>query len=636
MPEPKERESGESEVLEFIERRKAYRETLSPYYKAIGLEYDFGIKLKQHEPVPERELARKDRLRVVSTDLPDILRYSSATLAGSAIYMDVRPRGPGKTPAETEAWRVASDNARAAMDEWAHDVDIGYPSARRRFVRMAGAARAGAVRVDVTPGGAYGIDIVPTVVDPRMLAWDSRFLSFTDYGCPELHEDFRVTVEAARENPDWEWDDPGALRPDDGNAVLPKPAGPTSDEDRRGDDDDKLMTLTRIWLKNDPADMEVEIGEPTPLASARWFMACPTCGYSEEDLVDTPGYDGSNLPELQPCVRCGETPEGQPAGMMHRIEVEKQIGRVPQYRDSHRMVIVAPFCPAAGIGRDGPWPKGLTNFPYDMFVPDPFPLEPFGNSDTFRNQDLASMKNASLASGFEQMERNRDLLVAVEDALWDAQHEPYQFDGSGDFVAYTDRDGLNAMKHFQGSGLNVAYTSWMSLLNSELSSRRGIGQVNASAQEMKNTPVGTVARIQETGDVPLDEQQRILREMEERLFNRVLELMCAYWDEDRWVEKVGEDGRRTFALFSARNAPSMRLRVKASPSINAVDVEKWSKLKELNGAPPSVIKFMLRDSNMPEDVIADLIGGSGQPPVGGDPASISPQGHPLLAGAAQQ
>ena len=84
----------QSQVLEFIERRKAYRETLSPYYKAIGLEYDFGIKLKQHEPVPERELARKDRLRVVSTDLPDILRYSSATLAGSAIYMDVRPRGP--------------------------------------------------------------------------------------------------------------------------------------------------------------------------------------------------------------------------------------------------------------------------------------------------------------------------------------------------------------------------------------------------------------------------------------------------------------------------------------------------------------------------------------------------------------
>ena len=26
-------------------------------------------------------------------------------------------------------------------------------------------------------------------------------------------------------------------------------------------------------------------------------MACPTCGYSEADLVHTPGYDGSTLPE---------------------------------------------------------------------------------------------------------------------------------------------------------------------------------------------------------------------------------------------------------------------------------------------------------------------------------------------------
>ena len=50
-----------------------------------------------------------------------------------------------------------------------------------------------------------------------------------------------------------------------------------------------------------------------------------------------------------------------------------------------------------------------------------------------------------------------------------------------------------------------AIGTWMQIVDSNLSRFRGIGQVAASAEQMKGMPVGTVARIQETGDVPLDE-----------------------------------------------------------------------------------------------------------------------------------
>lgn len=630
------RESENHELLEMVARRHAHREVLDRYYAAIGQEYDFGIKMKQHrdQPRSNRELNRRQRLTVVSLDLPDIIRYTSAVLAGSSIYLDVRPRAPGRDDAETATLKRLSDVARAMMDDKVRDVDIGYPSARRRMIRMASAARAGAVRLDVVPGGPYGTEIVPTAIDPRNLSWDARFNHFNDYGCPELYEDFRISVAEAKTNPDWKWDNPDALHADDMAAngqTYPTPAPPAPNPGAEPPDNRKI-TLTRLWIKAEPAELEVEIGEPEALPPEQWYMACDTCGYSEHDLVGTPGYDGGRLPEMHPCPQCGETADGLPAGMMHRHDVKKQIGRAPAYSDKHRMVIFAPNCPGAGIGRDGPWPKGLTGFPVAMYVPDPFPLEPFGNSDTFRNQDLASMKNATLASGFEQMERNRDLLIVKEDSLWDSEHEPYNFDGSGDFVAYaTNFDDMKGAQHFQGSGLNQAFGAFIGVLDSNLNAHRGIGQVSLSPEQMKGIPVGTVARVQETGDVPLDEQLCILRETEEPLFQRWLELLCAYSTEEQWVETTGPDGARAFAIFHGPSMPSLRLRVHAQPNLDAVDLDKMEKIRGLIGAPPAIIKFALKDANVPEDVIQDLIRGSAGPPNGGAPAPAPP----ALAAAAQ-
>lgn len=622
------------EIEDLIESREVYQQLLDPYYKAITREYDFGIKMKQHKeeaaPPAFGYKKRREPLRVVTGDLPNVLRFTAATLSGAPIYLSISPRKPSSTPQETQKAQNAAAAAQAMMFDQVHDIDIGYPSVRRRMIRMAGAARAGAFKLDVCPGGLSGADVVPSVVDPRNLWWDPKYLSHMDYGCPMLGEDFQVTVEEAKNNPDWSWSDADSLRSDSLVKRFPTPSDPAVNNDKRGDDDDyQLITLSRIWLKDDKTTIEVEIGDSTDLPSQKWYMACPDCGYSEQDLTDTPGYDGSTLPEHYPCPKCGQTAEDHPAGMLHRIEISKQIGRAPAYNDKHRYLIVAPMCPTAGFARDGPWLKGLTNFPVATFVPDPFPLEPFGNSDTFRNQDMASIKNALIASGYEQMNRNRDLLLAKEDSLWDAQHEPYQFDGSGDFVAYVSSfEDLSGIKHVQGSGLNAAFPTFLGIVNNELQRFPGIGQINATAPEIKGMQVGVVARVQETGDVPLDEQTRILRECEEYAFTRWLELKCAYSTEAQWFDAVGATGADAYTLFSGSDMPALKLKVQAAPNLNLVDMQKVEKVKGLIGAPPELIKFALKDANVPQDVIDSLVAGMPLKPTGGSDNS-TPMPNPV-------
>ena len=609
-----------------VAREKRLRASLKKYHDAIGMEHDYAVKLVQLDPKRRRELVEQGRQPVVSLDLYDIVRYSKAILSGSQIYFDVAPYGPGKTDAETKDLQDAAAIAKDAMMEQIRDVDIGYPKVRRRVVYMGQAARAGAARLDVVNSGPYGTEVVPVQVDPRNLAWDGeQWLSFNDHGCPELWETIRPLLSWAKNNPDFDRASREMLVADDGENIIPRSANPSLDPTNdEHDDESARITLKVGWIKADPDEVPTDNGS-TPIDPSQWHMACDTCGYSEADLVGTAGYDGASLPELMPCPQCGVTPEGEPVSMMHRIDTEAEIGRVATYSEAHRRVVIAPFCPQAGFLRDASWPKGLTNFPYMLHVPDPFPLEPFGNSATSLNIDLQSLKNKHLRLMDEQMERNRDLTVAVENSFWDAKHQPHRFDGSQGYTAFVNgTERLGDIKHFQGSGLNPASGIWMDRLDAELGRHRGVGQVAADAQQMKGMPVGTVARIQETGDVPLDEMIRILREDEQPFMQRWLELFCAYATVNRWVDTAGPDGERVFRIFNGSSMPPLKLRVIASPNMNAVDMDKIEKMKGLVGAPPSLVRFALKDANVPNEVINELIHGMA-PPAGG----VVPNGLPI-------
>jgi hypothetical protein len=597
---PAEKRAAEAALL--IEDWKAQRESFRRIREAMRVEYNYSLKLQQHKEQSTDPKAPKP-LRVVTLDLYDNCRYSSATVGGTDIYLDVSPAGGGSTEAQQLENESAAQVAQAAMTEEVTSVEKGYPRVRRRVVRHSIAARQGAAKLELVPGGPHGAETVVREVDPGNLTWDPRFIHFNDYGCPSLWELFRVSIAAARRNKDWKNTD--LLQPDDGDKAYPNVADPTIDKSV-WEIHHNQVTLAVGWLKE-----EIEVA-PEPLSPIRleprqWFMACSKCGYTEHDLSHDPAYDGSQLPEQLPCPQCGASPEGMPLGTMDRIEVEPDFELPPKRSLRLRRVIVAPFSPGAGFLRDGEWPRGLTNFPYMLHVSDPFPLEPSGNSQTSLNMDLQSLKNESVRAGFEQMDRNRDLLLVKEDALWDANHEPYEY-GSGDFVAYvSDYESLRGIQHFQGSGLNPAFGIWMDRMDSELGKYRGTGQFNISAQAMKGTPVGTIARSQETGDVPLDEQIRILREDEEQFFNRWMEMFVAYSDTDRWVEVNGRDGARAFRLFNGTRMPALRLRLHARPDMNAVDSQSLERLTALVGKPPSVIRYAGEMAHLPRHVIEDLI-----------------------------
>jgi hypothetical protein len=624
-------ETEQHEVAELIARDKRWKAALDPHHRAFTKYYDYAIKLVQLDPKKREALVAQGRQPVVTLALYNIIRYCKAILGGLPIYLDVNPVGPGKTDAETKEFEDAAQIAKSVMYEQIRDVDLGYPKVRRRFVYMGQAVGAGSAKLEVCTSGPYGVEIVPKHLDPRNVTWDSEeFSSFNDHGCMELCETIRPLLEWAKNNPDFDPTSRALLAADDGENLIPRPAEPSSEKQPANGDDGARITLKVFWRKAEPEEVEVDT-EPKPLDPSQWHMGCDTCGYSEADLVGTEGYDGSMLPEMQPCPQCGETPEGMPVSMMHRIDTEKEIGRYQEYSDKHRKITVAPFCPQAGILRDAPWPKGLTNFPFLWHCPDPYPLEPSGNSQTSLNIDLNSLKNKHLRLMDEQMERNHDLTVSVEGSFWDAQHEPFKFDGTQGWHARVgSSEQLRDIAHYQGSGLNSAAPVFMQRIDEELGSYRGMGQVNVQPQDMKGMQVGVVARAQETGDVPLDEMARILRDDEQPFLQRWLELLCTYMTLDQWIETAGPDGAKVFRIFNGSQMPRLRLRVQSTPNLNAVDMDKISKIKELVGAPAALIRFALKDANVPQEVINELIQGS-SPPAGGMVPNGLPAAPPIPA-----
>ena len=624
------------EATAFAKEHTADRDKFFKIHEAMGLEYNYNFKLKHHHQIDTTKGTRQQRLHVSSLDLYDITRYGAAQLNGTSVYIDVQPVEPPSdhSDAAEQDLEDACLAMKAALDDQIHDVRLGYMDVRRRVVKLARGARAGAIKLDVIPTRT-GADIVPKVKDPRNLTWDSHYLHFNQYGCPYVEERIeRVSLKWLRANPDYEHTD--LVQPDDGQKLYPPRAQPTTDENA---DHEPYCTLVERWIIEDDEEIEAEVDGPDVLEPEKWYMACGTCGYSERDLRDHPGYDGGTLPEAMPCPKCGRTPEGYPISFMHRIEVETPVGSLPAHEERHRRVVYAPFSPNAAFLQDGPWPKGLTGFPYGMLVLDPLPLEPTGNSDTFLNQDLQSLKNASIVDGFQQMQRNRDLLLVKEDALWDAAHEPYQFDGTGDYVAYTgDYDALRGIQHFQGSGLNPSFGLWMETITTELAKFRGIGEASLSPEQMKGVQVGTMARSIETGDVPLDEQIRILKEFEELLWNRWCELIAGNWDQAKWQQVTGPDGTTAFRSFTGTDMPLLKVRAHGGPELNASDIEQMKAISDLAQIQsPTVLRFAAQRAKLPRKVIdgmvSELMAAKAPPaaPPGGMPGG-PPGGPPAPAG----
>ena len=591
-----------TEVAELKDRWDEWREDTREYREAMQVEYAYNVKLKHHsDPDPTKPLAKRP-LTVSTLDLYDITRYTSAQLAGSAIYLDVQPKHPGRDESEQADLDAAAKIMQARLDDQIHDVDIGYPMVRRRVLRMGQAARAGAARLDVVPGGAEGPVVVPRVLDASNLAWDSRFLHFGEYGCNIL---FERIENVPLDDIIADYPNGKDVHADDGERTIdeknetPKRAN----ENRR-----RTATLVVAWIKDDAETIEVQVGESKKLDPSEWYMACGMCGYTERDLRG-PEYQGEMLPEQMPCPECGLTEEGSPKASMDRIETEREIGRAPAFEAKHRRIVFAPCSLGAGKLKEGPWPKGLTNFPYMMHVSDPYPLEPYGNSQTFLNMDMQSMKNESLVDGFMQMRRNRDLLIVHQQALWDAAGEPYQYDGTGDTVAYAKTyDDLAGIKHFQGSGLNPAYGAWFQTIDGELNKHRGVGQVALSPEQMKGVQVGTIARSMETGDVPLDETLRIFREDEERFLSRWMEMYCGAMSADDWQRVAGDEGDVVYRVFNPAEMPSLKLKVNAAPDLNAADREQLTAATEFSKIEsPALMRFAGEKARLPRTLINELV-----------------------------
>lgn len=606
---------------------------LRPYMKRLQREYEFCWKFDHYSAGQRQELQRVDRIQPATADVYDVVRYQSAMITAAEPYLDVKPVDEIKDP-------EAAELVRATMEREINDPERQYRAIRRAMVRMGFSARVGAVLLDVDPVGCgYGPEVVPRLADPRTLSWTAPYLHPNQYGCPRFREVLRMPLEQVKRMRGWKHVD--QLRADDGETELAErissvdPAAPLKPGE--GTQDVPMVTICKEWRRDEFAPRTRTL-KTAALPPGERHFACAECDWRspvqdqqalamESMLEEAAAAAGADMPaappfewpEAMPCPQCG-TP-------LQRIDVTDESLTEMEYPHGRRFVIVAPLQPAVPPLVDEPWPEHLTGFPVGYYVPDPLPLEPSGNSTTFVQWDPQCMIDSMFRLGHEQMHRNRDLLVVLEGTLHDSAGEPYQHDGSGDYVAYaTSADGMAALKQFQGSGLNSAWPTFLSSVQDSMQRNRGIGQIAMSAQELKGTPVGTVARQQESGDVPVDDAIAVLRELETMLFTRWFQLGKSVWTRARAVRLMGDDGNAAYRLMNLSSAPNVDIRVTAQPSLDPSQLAKMDALTKIRGATPAELKWLAKVANLPMELMTDLI--AEQASTLGDPNDPSSPGAP--------
>ena len=203
-------------------------------------------------------------------------------------------------------------------------------------------------------------------------------------------------------------------------------------------------------------------------------------------------------------------------------------------------------------------------------------------SDTALHWSLQLIIDSTLRLGYEQMAQNRALLITLEDGLNDATGEPWQFSDVQGPVAYArDLTVLNGTKWFQGSAIPVGWVDFLNSVKGSFVPNRGTSDVYLDPQNTKNIPVGTIQAMQASGEVPVDEHIRSLRQRESLFVSTVLDLIRDFWTEARWVRFRGEQGALDYRSLRGSDLLPADVIVTASPRMKGVALQEAQALAQL-------------------------------------------------------
>jgi hypothetical protein len=575
----------------------------------IGEELRFLFDLDQYQNEPARQ-HRGDRIRPVDFAMYDDWEYRKGQVVQNAPIF-VRASAVERSTDPAAQRRV--ELAKHRVDYQLRDNRFcNYDDVRERWIGGALAARMWAYRWDFDSRlGAAG-EVVPRLVDPRMLYWPQGYMTPHDPACPRLHEVFRMPINEARAMPGWR--NTEALRPDKGEAILDaiQASGTFTNGDTiyfdssvRGDDamlaGDGIATFCMTWYR-----FEFDRVKPpthVALTADQRFMQCSSCDmkgprqYELADLMNAPDFQ---LPKKEECPQCG--------GPMRRIDKEVRTPDQIAYEQGKCMVITCLNGSVEEELYDDSWPvPDCFSFPYAILTCQKEPHRAIPESRVSVGWNMTVGRNFTMAKIYEQAHASRATKLfprrGIEDRNGTALDD---MDSLADVLFYTSDLPQRAIDVIQGAPVSPALFQLYQLLHGAYKENEGSSRFSFGPQDSKDIPVGTLKQMTDSGNVNINAFMRAVYAAESISFTLLLAYLRKYDTEQRWIRFRGKDGKQAFELIRGIDLPDADITCSAGPDLSNVTEETIKAAMQLSQMPKELRRIIGRASGIDDSMLEEL------------------------------
>jgi len=580
---------------------EAAKEYLRPYHQQFEDQYTF-LFWSDHYSTDSQNERDARRLKPKGRQLFSKYRYILAQLMKQALHIRTRPVDDVTDP-------LLAADARWLLEYAINDPQRGFRAKLRDALGLMVGCGVGALTLRVARAGMPNPMVLPEMTDPRDWFWAPGYSDPGDILCPwvmrwgrmriadiERMGDRDIYGDSAWENvKDLYAEDPYGSRIEGGqsretgrplNAYGSTINGPGSWAYNDS------VNLLWTWHRYDPKRDRRNSGARILNESERYY-ACGKCGHTDRS------EDGKDLPQLGPiCPACN-------SDFMWRVDRENALESVLAFPEG-RLVISTVH--QDRVFYDGPWPYKMRNVPLAMFKNYRLPLEPWAQSETFFDWSDQVMLNAGKRRGYEQLTRAGGIIITTMDGLWDARgQQPFEFSDLPLQIARWRGQGKPAVDFFQPKGLPDELVAFMQMVNNDFRADIGIGQLNLTPDQTRDIPVGTVTRLERSGDTPVDDKGATVRETLSPWIGTWYDLEKATMT-DRVARRMrGPNGEEMVRRMRGEELPNIDVIVTNEDSWDDFDMERAEKIMPImQQQDPKMRRFMMRVAGAPADLVDEL------------------------------
>lgn len=581
-----------SEFQFCLQHYEYFKDFYRDYHEAAEDEFDFMLHLNHY--INDKGNTRNKRTLLKGAELFHIHRHKLASIARSEPYIDAFAKNPADEGAE-----LAAQGMKALLIQQFYDPLKRYSRNRRKVIGGALAARGWGLALETKrdPNGYMGI-CTRAMDSPSRLMPHPGWNDIHDPTCPGMMEELIIRTEdvvamaLARE-----WDNVDKLMPDGTTPDLIYGHGrsgmrgitPYSGGPMRGPFTDEYTKVVMWWVKDDHTRGYKNVRERNR-RNDEPARICDSCGqtYMPDETA------GSTT---APCPVC----ENGVTVPIKFIEAEV----VKKYPNGRLWV----FCPDLQvILYKDEWPYNLRSYPYLLYSAYENPREIFGQSDTSLYWGLQVMLNRLRMFGYNQMMNSPDILIAPFNGLVDARKRPYVYsDQQGGIAYFTNFQEAQGIKHFQGAGLPQAWSTLHGALTNDFTRVWGISDMGMDAGSSRKIPVGTMQRMIENAELPVDEHIARFREEESVLWNVGADFMYEIIKAEggRTVQS-DEYGERKQVEIDAATVEPCDIMLSGKPDLRLLKTDELQGLKEVMGSPPWMRRQIARRVGFPMREIQEM------------------------------